>query len=103
MPSTAWRIYVGARNTSNRTFLPNDDRTIKNILDRYFKGWTLQEAKGSWDGKTEESRIITVTDDPTRVAVGAGSSPIESCAAQIKGHLAQTAVMYERGGTVSIL
>jgi len=97
-----YRIYLGARSTPSRTFSPRDNATVEGILNRYFKGWTIVAATGSWEGVSEESRVITVTTDPSAIQLGAGKTPIESCAKQLKGTLQQAAVMLEEGGLVTL-
>ena len=103
MPAKAYRIFVGARNTPNHTFLDKDEKIIRNTVNRYFKGWTIENAEGSWDGQEEQTRIITVVDSAARETWAAGSRPVEAFAAQLKNDLKQAAVMVETGGYISIL
>ncbi|MFA6962732.1 MAG: hypothetical protein WC205_18395 [Opitutaceae bacterium] len=98
-----YRLYVGARNTANRTFSPRDIEVMEAVLNRYFMGWTCVSSTGCWNGKTEESRIITVTTDGIQQGQLVGKTPIQSCANQLMGHFKQDAVMLEEGGNVSIL
>jgi hypothetical protein len=103
MPAKIYRIYVGARNKPERTILDDDDKIIRKTMKRYFKGWTIQEAEGIWDGAEEETRIIGVTADPTNYAIGAGRTPLKSCVAQLKNDMKQMAIMVEAGGLISML
>jgi hypothetical protein len=57
---------------------------------------------GSWDGVSEESKVITVTTDPSAIQPTAGKKPVEACAMQLKGTLKQAAVMLEEGGLVTL-
>lgn len=98
-----YRLYVGARNTPNRTFSPRDLKVLEDVLNRYFLGWTHVSSTGCWNGQTEESRIITVTTDGVRQGPLVGKTPIQSCANQLMGHFKQDAVMLEEGGIASIL
>jgi hypothetical protein len=99
----SYRIYVGARNTPNHSFLPKDEAILRATLGRYFKGWTIQSAEGIWEGKAEETRIITLVDGPSTRTEKAGHTPFESCVNQLKNDLKQLAIMVEVGGTVSFL
>lgn len=101
MPASVHRIYLGARNTPNHTFLPKDDALLQKTLSRYFRGWTIQNAQGFWEGTAEETRVVTVVDGPENHASGAGQTPFESCGNQLKNDFRQAAVMIERGGTAS--
>lgn len=99
----SYRIFVGARNTPNHSFLPNDEKILRATLGRYFKGWTIHKAEGIWEGVAEESRVVTVVDAPNNHTKDAGKTPFESCVKQLKNDLKQLAIMVETGGTVSFL
>lgn len=99
----SYRIFVGARNNPNHTFLPRDENILRSTLGRYYKGWTIQSAEGIWEGKAEETRIVTLVDAPSTRTDKAGKTPFESCVNQLKNDLKQLAIMIEAGGTVSFL
>ena len=103
MVPKAYRIYVGARNTANHTFLPADERLVRQTLARYFKGWTIQSARGIWEGVEELTQVITLVDHTDNHAINSGKTPLESCVAQLKNDLKQAAIMVESGGDVSLL
>ena len=96
-----YRIYLGARNTPRHAITSGDDAIITNVLRRYFKGWTLTSTQGIWDGTEEESKVITVVVGNDSLTATAGSTPVESCAKQLKQHFSQYAVMVEAGGNAS--
>lgn len=112
-----YRIFLGARNTPNHTFESGDEQVITNVLSRYFKGWTIVNSVGIWEGTEEQSKIISVVvsktalieereiKDPTTGKShfqSPGKTPVEACAKQLKQHFGQGAVMVEEGGSVSL-
>lgn len=93
-----YRIYLGARNTDNHKFTPTDLRTLKKVLNRYFKAWTLVTGTGCWDGAEEQCYIATVSTDPATEQLIAGKRPIESMTYQLRQHFDQEAIIIEEGG-----
>lgn len=100
---TAYRIYLGARNTESRTFSPRDEARVEEILDEHFHGWTTAPGAGRWKESTEEMRVITLTPRSAKRGAASAAASIEDCARRLKEHLGQEAVMLEQGGTVTFL
>jgi hypothetical protein len=101
--NTAYRIYLGARNTESRTFSPREIEAVETILNEHFHGWTTAQAVGSWQGATEEAMVITVTTRAARQGPESARAAIENCATRLKDQLGQESVMLETGGGVSFL
>jgi predicted PolB exonuclease-like 3'-5' exonuclease len=47
---------VGSKNVTNKMW-----KSFKNsVLDKYFEGYTIQDATGVWKGDTELTKIVTI-------------------------------------------
>ena len=107
---TAYRLYLGARNIGSRRFSAQDIATVEAILNEHFHGWTTVKAVGRWQGKTEETLVITFTShgiknaDPSAddTAGAKASEVVERCVRRLKDHLGQESVLLEQGGAVGI-
>lgn len=99
----AYRIYLGARNTESRRFSPRDLEIVEGILNEFFQGWTTARALGSWEGKTEETALITVTTRGVKPGALAPKAAVEACARKLKAHLGQESVLIEVGGATTFL
>ncbi len=100
---TAYRIYLGARNTGDRTFSPDDEARVEAILDEHFHGWTTFAGAGRWRGRDEEIRVITLSPRAAKKGANTAAASVETCARRLKEHLGQEAVMRELGGAVAFL
>lgn len=94
----AYRLYLGARNTTRGRFSAHDRAQVARILDEYFQGWTTSRATGSWGGRAEQTLILTVSSRGLRAEGLTPLVAIEACAAHLKDFLGQEAVMIEEGG-----
>lgn len=104
---TAYRLYLGARNIGSRRFSDHDLSTVEAILNEHFHGWTTVKAVGRWQGKTEETLVITFTRQGVKpVASSAGAADakasVERCVGRLKAHLGQEAVLLEEGGSIHV-
>lgn len=103
MNNTAHRIYLGARNTVNRAFSDRDVALVEAVLNDHFEGWTTAQATGCWQGRTEETLVITVTTKATKRGPSETAAAIELCARRLRDHLGQESVMLEQGGPVTFV
>lgn len=81
MANTTLELFIGSNNT---THVVEVDK-LKQILNKYHKGWTMQNALGSWLGTEEDSVVVTISD---------GMSKIMQTINEIKVELEQDAVAY---------
>ena len=81
MANTTLELFIGSNNT---THVVEVDK-LKQILNKYHKGWTIQNALGSWLGTEEDSVVVTISD---------GMSKIMQTINEIKVELEQDAVAY---------
>lgn len=81
MASTTLELFIGSNNT---THVVEVDK-LKQILNKYHKGWTMQNALGSWLGTEEDSVIVTISD---------GMSNIMQTITELKQELQQDAIAY---------
>jgi len=112
--NTAYRLYLGARNIGSCRFSREDLANVEAILNEYFHGWTSAKAVGRWQGKTEETLVITFTSQVLRSSSGRSdeSTPqartrpaeaaLECCVRRLKEHLGQESVLLEQGGAVDL-
>lgn len=58
------QLFIGSNNTTHKVEVDK----VKKILNKYHKGWTMQNALGSWLGTEEDSIIVLVSDDMIKIA-----------------------------------
>ena len=92
----AYRIYLGARN-DRRRFAPRDMRLLAKILNRHFEGWSIFVAQGYWNGRTEQSKVVTLI---LSAKSGRTASPVLRCAKELRAAFRQYTVLIEEGGLV---
>jgi hypothetical protein len=88
------RIYVGLTSRTNEETFEAD--TVQSILEKHFDGVTIERAKGIYNGKAEESLIVTIvnccrweiTDKEFR-------KKIDSLVLELKNSLNQESVLVE--------
>jgi hypothetical protein len=51
-----FRLYIGS---NNKTHQVNEEK-LKEIINKYFEGYTIINSIGYWKGTKEESRIIEI-------------------------------------------
>ena len=107
---TAYRLYLGARNIGSRRFSAKDIAAVEAILNEHFHGWTTVKAVGRWQGKTEETLVITFTShgiknaapSPDDAGDANAAHVVERCVRSLKDHLGQESVLLEKGGSVGV-
>lgn len=60
---TTIKLFIGSDNTTHKVNVAQ----VKEILNRYHQGWTMQNAIGSWLGTEEESVTVLITDPVLKV------------------------------------
>lgn len=98
----ASRLYLGARNIGSRCFSVSDLAAVERILNEHFHGWTTVKAVGRWQGRTEETLVITFTTHGVKPIAETTRATVEICVGRLKDHLGQESVMLEEGGTVGM-
>jgi hypothetical protein len=94
----AHRIYLGARNDRGR-FARRDLRLLTAILNRHFSGWSIFDAQGNWNGRTEQSKVITLV-APSKSHEPCRAHPVLRCARELRTAFRQYTVLVEVGGPV---
>lgn len=74
-------LFIGSNNTTHKV----EVNKLKAVLNQYHKGWTMQNALGSWLGTEEDSVIVTISDDKTTIM---------STINRLKQELQQDAIAY---------
>jgi hypothetical protein len=64
-----FQLYVGADNTTDVLDRP----TLFRVLDERHEGYTVTFATGAWEGKHQESAVVTLSDTESRVRATAAS------------------------------
>ena len=63
-----------------------------NVIDCYFKAYTLHDARGAWCGDTEPTKVMTIIWDPRDVSKGEKSN-IDLVISEYKKRFHQESVM----------
>jgi hypothetical protein len=81
-------VYVGADNKTHRINNTYYRRVLK-IVNSYFKGYSLLNSVGYWNGVKEESLIISIIDN--RINLESVNNMVE----QLKSELKQESILIE--------
>ena len=82
-----YNLYIGSSNLTHELELSK----IKAIIAIYFKGYTLQKVSGVWEGKAENTAMVTIATDEKSI--------INKLAGHLKTALKQDAIMVQLTGT----
>lgn len=58
-----FRLYIGANNVTGSVELDKIEAT----LNQHFEGYTIEQATGYWLGKREDSAIVTISGQETKI------------------------------------
>ena len=59
-----YRLYIGSNNQTHHV----EEDKLKAVINKYFKGYTIIESAGYWQGTKEDSRIVEIeTNDKDQV------------------------------------
>lgn len=85
-----FRIYIGSDNKTGQL----DVKLIKDLLNKHFDGWTLEHGVGAYEGKEEQTAIITISTD---------QSLLEKFVYQAKKALRQKSIAAEQVNDLKLL
>lgn len=84
------QLFIGSNNTTHKVEVSK----LKEVLNKYHQGWTMQNAIGSWMGTEEQSVTVIIDDEFTA---------IESTMLELKRVLKQDAIAYQEVNTVRFI
>lgn len=88
------RIYVGLTSRTNEETFEVD--MVQSILEKHFDGVTIEHAKGIYNGKSEDSLIVTIVNCCRwRISENAFRKKINSLVLDLKNSLNQESVLVE--------
>ena len=88
------RIYVGLTSRTNEETFEVD--MVQSILEKHFDGVTIERAKGIYNGKSEESLIVTIVNCCRwKIAENEFRKKIDGLVVELKNSLKQESVLVE--------
>lgn len=78
-----YKLYIGANNTTGEVEISE----LETALNRYFDGYTVEQAIGYWLGKRENSVAVTLVATPNL---------LNQVITELKTVLQQDAIAYQR-------